>query len=104
MRPPGVFTGIVFGTCLSIAVSLAAVDLEFLILDDEYPRLDHEFRALINRLVIFNAMTAISAMSFYWIFVEHQWRHAEQLVLCLGSGIAGHHFLPSRRSLFAAWE
>lgn len=83
MKPLTVVTGIVLGTCLSIAVSLAAVLLMFVILRDEYPRLEHEFQSLIWSLAIFTAMTAISAVSFYWILTGHRFRFAAQGVLWL---------------------
>src|SRR5690606_27629872 len=40
MRPLTVITGIVLGSCVSISVSLGAVLFIFLVLGDEYPRLD----------------------------------------------------------------
>jgi hypothetical protein len=46
MRPLTVITGILLGSCLSIAFSLAAVMFVFLILGDDYPRLSHEIRPL----------------------------------------------------------
>lgn len=84
MKPLTVVTGIVLGTCLSIAVSLAAVLLMFVILRDEYPRLEHEFQSLIASLAIFTAMTAISTVSFYWMLTRHRYRFAGQLILWLG--------------------
>ncbi len=94
MRPLTVINGIILGTCLSIAVSLAAVVLMFLILDDEYPRLGYEFRALIASLAIFIAMTAISAVSFYWLLVRHHWRFAAQGGLWAGIAMTVYYFLP----------
>lgn len=94
MRPLTVINGIILGTCLSIAVSLAAVVLMFLILDDKYPRLGYEFRALIASLAIFIAMTAISAVSFYWLLVRHDWRFAAQGGLWAAIGMTVYYFLP----------
>lgn len=94
MRPLTVITGIVLGTCLSIAVSLAAVLLMFLILGDDYPRLDYEFRALVTSLLIFIAMTAISSVSFYWLLVNHRWRFFAQGGLWAGILTTGLYFWP----------
>jgi hypothetical protein len=94
MRPLTVVTGIVLGTCLSIAVSLAAVLLIFLVLGDDYPRLDYEFRALVTSLTVFIAMTAISSVSFYWLLVDHRWRFLAQGGLWVGILTTGAYFWP----------
>ena len=94
MKPLTVVTGIVLGTCLSIAVSLAAVLLIFVILGDEYPRLEYEFGALVTSLAIFTAMTAISAVSFYWMLTGHRQRYAAQVVMWLGVVAAGFAMWP----------
>jgi hypothetical protein len=65
MHPITVVTGILLGSALSITVSLSAVMLIYLILGDEYPRLAHEFSALIESTLIFLALTIISGLSFY---------------------------------------
>lgn len=65
MRPLTVFTGFVLGSALSIAVSLAAVMVIFLILGDKYPRVDYEFNSLLVSTLLFLTLTAISAASFY---------------------------------------
>ena len=65
MHPLTVVTGILLGSALSITVSLTAVMLIYLILGDEYPRLAHEFSALIDSTLIFLGLTAISGLSFY---------------------------------------
>ena len=65
MQPITVVTGILLGSALSITVSLSAVMLIYLILGDEYPRLAHEFSALIESTLIFLSLTIISGLSFY---------------------------------------
>ena len=89
MRPLTVITGILLGTCGSIAVSLAAVLLIFVILGDEYPRLQHEFRPLVHSVLIFLGMTAISALSFYALLInDRRWAWAQALMWLglLGTG------------------
>jgi len=84
MRPLTVVTGILLGSCLSIAVSLAAVLFIFVLLDDEFPRLSYEFRDLVTSLFIFMGMTAISALSFYWMLIAHPKRKFAQWFLWAG--------------------
>ena len=94
MRPLTVITGIVLGTCLSIAVSLAAVLLMFFVLGDDYPRLNYELPALLQSLVIFTVMTAISALSFYGLLKNHRWRLLAQGGLWAGILSTGLYFWP----------
>jgi TctA family transporter len=94
MHPLTVITGIVLGSCLSITLSLAAVLFIFLVLGDEYPRLRDEFDALINSLLIFIAMTAISSLSFYSILIRHQWRRGAQILMWLGVAATGSYYWP----------
>ncbi len=84
MRPLTVVTGILLGSCLSIAVSLAAVLFIFVLLDDEFPRLSYEFRDLATSFFIFMGMTAISALSFYWMLIGHPKRKIAQWLLWTG--------------------
>jgi len=89
MRPLTIITGILLGTCASIAVSLAAVLLVFVILGDDYPRLRHEFWPLVHSVLIFVGMTAISALSFYVLLInDHRWWWAQILMwlALLGTG------------------
>jgi len=79
---------------LSIAFSLAAVMLVFGILGDDYPRLSHEIRPLITSFVIFTAMTAISALSFYTLLKDHTARWPLQGVMWLALAATGVYFWP----------
>jgi len=94
MRPLTVVTGILLGSCLSIAVSLAAVLFIFVLLGDEYPRLSHEYNALVISLLIFSAMTAISALSFYWMLISHPQRRLAQLLLWSGLAATVSYYWP----------
>ena len=75
MRPLTAITGILLGSCLAITVSLAAVLFVFIVLSDEYPRVDNEFRPLLSATLVFLGMTAISALSFYTLAIRHQSRY-----------------------------
>jgi hypothetical protein len=94
MRPLTVITGIVLGSCLSISVSLGAVLFIFLVLGDDYPRLDSEFSALINSLLIFCAMTVISGLSFYSLVIRHRWSGTAQILMWLGVAATGTYYWP----------
>ena len=65
MRLLAAITGILLGSLVSVTASLATVILITLILGDEYPRLAHEFDTLAASTLVFLALTAIAAMSFY---------------------------------------
>jgi uncharacterized membrane protein len=94
MRPLTVITGILLGSSLSIAFSLAAVLLVFTILGDEHPRLNREFGPLLASLSIFTVMTAISAASFYTLLRNHTLRWYLQALMWLGFVAAGVYYWP----------
>jgi len=92
MKPLTVVTGIILGSCLSIALSLAAVLLMFLVLGEDYPRVEHEFGALTTSLGIFVCMTAVSAMSFYSLLIRHRARLPAQLAMWFGLALTGLYY------------
>ncbi|ANO51553.1 hypothetical protein BA177_10355 [Woeseia oceani] len=94
MRPLTVITGIIFGSCASVAISLMAVLLIFLILGDDYPRLQYEFRGLVSSLLIFLAMTAITAWSFYSMVTNHKSRKFAQAAMWLGLSVVVFYYWP----------
>ena len=94
MRPLTAINGILLGSCVAIIVSLTAVLVVFLILGDDYPRLQTEFNALVASLLIFLGMTAISAASFYTLLINHKWRHIAQAVLWGGVVATTLYYLP----------
>ena len=94
MKPLTVVTGIVLGTCLSIALSLGAVLLIFVVLGDEYPRLGYERPALLGSLAIFLSMTVVSGLSFYSLLVHHPARWYAQVALWAGTAATTWYYLP----------
>jgi hypothetical protein len=94
LRPLTVTTGIVLGSCLAVAVSLCAVLIMFLILGDDYPRVQYEFRGLLVSFAIFLAMTLISALSFYWMLKEHAGRFVAQAAMWAGILGVGYYYWP----------
>mgnify|MGYP001031587017 CR=1 FL=1 len=94
MRPLTAVTGILLGSCVAITVSLAAVLVVFLVLGDDYPRLQSEFDALVSSLLIFLVMTAISAASFYTLVINHKARYIAQAALWGGLAATALYYLP----------
>lgn len=94
MRPMTMITGILLGSCLSISVSLMLVLVVFLVLGDEYPRLQHEYRPLLASMTIFLGMTMISAASFYSLVVGHRARYLAQGLMWLGVAAATWYYWP----------
>lgn len=94
MRPLTVITGILLGSCLAITVSLAAVLVVFLILGDEYPRVQTEFDSLVSSFLIFLGMTAISAGSFYTLLINHAARFVAQAAMWAGLAATTWYYLP----------
>ncbi len=94
MRPLTAITAILLGSCLAITVSLAAVLFVFLVLGDEHPRLQHEFRPLLYSTFIFLGMTAISALSFYTLMIGHRARYWAVAVMLTGLAATTWYYLP----------
>jgi len=67
----------------------------FLILGDDYPRLQHEFRPLSFSLLIFFGMTIISAASFYVLLINHRTRWFGQLLMWMGVAATSYYYLYS---------
>ena len=95
MRPLTVITGILLGSCLSIALSLALVLVVFVVLGDEYPRVQVEFRALLESMLIFLVLTIIAAGSFYTLLIQHRRRLQLQSLLWMGLAATTWYYLPS---------
>lgn len=94
MRPLTVITGILLGSCLAITISLAAVLVVFLILGDDYPRVQHEFGSLVSSISIFFGMTTITALSFYALLINHALRFWAQALMWAGLAATTVYFLP----------
>ena len=94
MRPLTVLTGILLGSCLAITVSLAAVLFVFLVLGEDYPRVQHEFVPLVRSTLIFFGMTAISGASFYSLLIEHRARFWLIALMLTGLAATGLYYLP----------
>jgi hypothetical protein len=94
LRPLAVVNGIVLGCCLSISVSLAAVLFVYLLLGDDYPRLQAEFRPLLASMLIFLGMTVISGASFYTLLTKRKIRTALQIAMWAGLLATTWYYIP----------
>lgn len=95
MRPLTVITGILLGSCLSIAVSLALTLVVFLVIGEDQPRIQHEFPTLQKSLLIFLGMTIICAGSFYSLLINHRLKFAAQALMWGGLAATAWYFWPS---------
>ncbi len=94
MRPLTAVNLIILGSCFAIAFSLAAVLIVVLVLGDEYPRLQAEFRPLLKSFTLFLGMTAVSAASFYGLVIVHRWRYWAQGAMWLGLVATSWYYWP----------
>lgn len=94
MRPLTVINGILLGSALSIAVSLALVQIVFLVIGDDSPRVRQESDLLPEHIVIFFGMTIISAVSFYTLVKMHRLRHVAQATMWLGFAALTWYYWP----------
>ena len=94
MRPLTMITGILLGSSAAITISLGLVLIVFLLLGDEHPRLQHEFRPLLHSMLIFLGMTAITAASFYSLLIGHRARFAAQGLMWAGLAGTVWYYLP----------
>ena len=94
MRPLTAIIGILLGSCAAISISLAAVLFVFLVLADDYPRLQHEFRPLSLSMLIFLGMTIITAASFSALVKNHRARHCALGGMWLGLAATAWYYWP----------
>lgn len=94
MRPLMVINGILLGSCLSIAVSLALVLIVFFVIGTDEVRIAEEIRPLTASMFIFLVMTTISAWSFYSVATTNRWLWPSQGLLLAGLGLTGWYYWP----------
>jgi len=94
MQPLTVITGILLGSSFSIAFSLGAVLIIFLVLGDDYPRLASESGALFTSFCLFTVMTVLTAASFYALAKEHRGRWYAQAAMWVVLIAIGRYYWP----------
>lgn len=94
MRPLTAINLIILGSCFAISFSLAAVLIVVLVLGDDYPRLQSEFKPLLRSFFVFLSMTTIGAASFYSLIRRHHLRFWAQGAMWLGLIATGWFYWP----------
>ena len=83
MRPLAVLLGIVMGSSIAVAVSLAMTAVVFLLLPEYHLRIDPERAALYRGLGWSWSMAAVAAAAFVGEVRARPWRRASQYLLLL---------------------
>ncbi len=73
MRPLSFFLGILLGTAAAITFVLLVVDLIYVLLGGEYPRLQADYGALGVSTALFLGLTAAAGLSFYGELQKRRW-------------------------------
>ena len=81
MRPLTVLTGIVLGSSAATTFGLGATLVVFLVLSGEIPEYRAELPLLTRYLVVFVALTGLSAVSFIGQARHRPWRAWAQLAM-----------------------
>ena len=83
MKPLTVITGIILGSAASIFLGLAVVVFLFAVVGDGDPRVESQFKPLIQSTLVFMALTGVGAWSFLGLVKQRPWRWWAQLGLWL---------------------
>lgn len=76
MSPLAVFTGILMGSAVTIALGLAMTLAVFLILSGEHPRLAREYGTLLTSFALFFVLALAAAYAFVGVLRHRRWRWA----------------------------
>ena len=74
MKPLTVITGIILGSSASIFLGLAVVVFLFAVVGDGDPRIESQFKPLIQSTLVFMTMTGVSVWSFLGLLKDRWWR------------------------------
>lgn len=94
MKPLAVILGIIMGSTLAIAVSLAMTAIVFLLLPEYAARLSSEHMPLLRGLAWSWSLAALAAGSFIAELQARRWRRPCQLALVLLLGALAWHYWP----------
>lgn len=93
MSPLAVFTGIIMGSAVTIALGLAMVLVVFLILSGEHPRLTAEYGTLLRSFGLFFVLALCASSAFVAQLRRHSWRWYAQAATWLAIvGIAAYYW------------
>lgn len=94
MKPSVILLGLVLGTAGAILFSLVGVAVIFLVLGDEYPRLEAEADSLLVNLGFFALLTLFAALSFYSVLKARPWRAAALVPMIVTLLVIGWYYWP----------
>jgi uncharacterized transporter YbjL len=95
VRPAVVILGFVLGSAAAITFALAGTMVVFVVLRDEYPRLEGELASLAISLTLFALLTGAAAGSFYGEIRQRGWRRlALAALMVMLAVVAAYHAWP----------
>lgn len=94
MQPFVVILGIVCGSLVSIAFSLAVVSFIFWFLEGEHPRFADEMPFLLRSTAVFSALALIGAAAFVGTLRRRAWRWPLLGLLWAGIVATGWYYWP----------
>ena len=94
MRPLTVLLGIIMGSAVALAVSLAMTGIVFLLLGDYAARLQPERLPLLKGLAWSWSLAIVAAAAFYGELQLRRWRGGAQALLLLLLGLLAWVFWP----------
>lgn len=98
MSPLAVFTGIVMGSAVTIALGLAMVLVVFVILSGEHPRLTAEYGTLLRSFGLFFVLALCASSAFVSQLRRHSWRwYAQAATWAVIAGIAAYYWPDATR-------
>jgi hypothetical protein len=94
MSPLAVFTGIIMGSAVTIALGLAMVIAVFLLLTGEHPRLADEYGTLIKTFGLFFALALVASYAFVGLLRQRPWRWYAQAATWLTIAVIALSYWP----------
>ena len=95
MQPLTIILGIVFGSVVSVAVSLAIVLLVFGLRSAEDSRYVLEIPELWRAVLMFSLTAVVAGLSFFGSLHAAPWRRWPMAALCLGLTGIGFYYWPN---------
>jgi hypothetical protein len=96
MQPLTVILGIVFGSVVSVAVSLAIVLLVFGLRSDEDSRYVLEIPELLRAVLMFGLTAIFAGLAFFGSLRAAPWRRWPMAVLCMALTGIGFYYWPGQ--------
>jgi hypothetical protein len=94
MSPLTVFTGIVMGSAVTIALGLAMTLAVFMILSGQHPQLTREYGTLLTSFGLFFALALAAAYAFVGVLRRRTWRWYAQAATWVLIAAIGLYYWP----------